>query len=97
MTAWAARGLQCVCVNADWPERELEEGGVYRAPMQNEVLTICEVRDDGYLRFNEIPIRQGAGVSVSWAIEAFRPLITHTQEQDLEHFLPLLNTVEEPA
>ena len=90
MSAWARPGVKCVCIDGNWPEWEMAEGGVTRAPMADEVLTISEVRKDGYLRFVEIPVQQGAGIGLAWAVESFRPLITRTQQQDVALFRDLL-------
>lgn len=90
MSAWAKPGVKCVCIAHGWPEHEMEEGGVTRAPMPNEVLTVTEVIRNGYLRFAEIPVVQAAGCELAWDVTAFRPLITRTQEEDLALFRDLL-------
>ena len=94
---WAAPGVKCVCVDGNWAEHEIQRGGVYRVPMVNEVLTIACVRDNEYLVFEEIPERQEAGKIIAWSIRSFRPLVTRTQDQDLELFLPLLTDTPVPA
>lgn len=94
MSAWAKPGVKCVCIDDGWSETTAEGGWLpNRIPMIHEVLTVAgAVQKYGsvFLFFVEIP---GGG----FHIECFRPLVQHTQEQDLEHFLPLLDSVEEAA
>ena len=96
MSTWAKPGVKCVCVDAS-PDFYGEQSGL----AQGQVYT---VKGDGGrdafgvfgIRLVEIATRfdrYGLGFNVN----RFRPIVTRTQEQDLEHFLPLLNTVEEPA
>lgn len=99
MSSWAKPGVKCVCVKVgDWTAAEWHS----RLPAYREVLTIKSVYiDEGIvgLCFEGISGRFNARVQHEQGFNAvrFRPLAAHTQEQDLEHFLPLLNTVEEPA
>lgn len=95
MSAWAKPGVKCVCVDAagTWgPD----------APIENAVYTVRRVwvDEDGdtVMDFVELQRRQEAceawGRQLGYFVHRFRPLITRTQEQDLEHFLPLLKTKE---
>jgi hypothetical protein len=68
-----------------------------------QVLTIRDIHEDLYsgepcLLFEEVfNGMNAAGREFGFFISRFRPITTRTQEQDVEQFLPLLNTVEEPA
>lgn len=100
MSAWAKPGVKCVCTKKSWSV--FCPGGIL--PSFAQVLTIRAVEiigDDLGLLFDEIvnePSQYADSYGeVNFSICNFKPLITRTQEQDLEHFLPLLNTVEEPA
>lgn len=98
--SWCRVGAQCVCVNDDWSDLIYQRSGLtppHRVPMLNEVLTIASVSPaPGYMaKYNltmpapalEFIGLEGAGYS-AWN---FRPLITRTQEQDIEeHFKPLI-------
>jgi hypothetical protein len=74
---------------------------LHRLPMIGEVLTVegCFEDERGAgLWFEEIPVHQGlCSVPHYWAVEAFRPLVTRSQEQDLAIFRPILDHVREDA
>jgi hypothetical protein len=95
---WARVGVKCVCITDKWCIPDW--ASVDRVPMLNEVLTISNVASahgSFSLQFEEIPetAEDHEGVFFChWMVECFRPLTTRTQEQDLEHFLPLLRTTE---
>lgn len=96
MSAWAKPGVKCVCIKVgDWKAPNWHS----RLPAYREVLEIRSVYiDDGIvgLCFEGISGRFNARVLHEQGFDAvrFRPLTTRTQEQDLEHFLPLLKTME---
>lgn len=93
MRGWARPGVKCVCIRDNWRE----PAGVTRCPKIGEELTVAEVKVvDGQegLFFEEIQRVQGEWGAL-WRSDFFRPLVPpKTQEQDMEHFLPLLKTRE---
>lgn len=102
MTAWVKPGAKCVYIGVPSWARPNWQG--IATPVLNHVYSIREVVPyEGSLlvRLAEIvnPVTEldVGRAERCYPIICFRPLITHTQEQDLEHFLPLLTTVEEPA
>ena len=91
MSAWAKPGVRCVCIKNS--TRIINYQGMPPF-LKGQTFTIAGVVQNEFgvaLYFEERGPNQWAHIS------GFRPLIERTQEQDLEHFLPLLNTVEEPA
>lgn len=79
MSIWAKPGLKCVCIDGNWPDKEMDIANVVRAPMLNEVLTISAVNSTGCLQFVEIPAETETPSimwSVFWEVSHFRPLIT---------------------
>lgn len=87
MSGWARPGVKCVCI-LDHPS----VGG--SVPFKKgDVLTVDFVDCDGCIGLVEWP--RGTGVHRSYSPYRFRPLVPpKTQEQDMEHFLPLLKTRE---
>lgn len=94
MAHWAKPGVKCVCIRRDGfkdmaGECEPVFGGHY-------TIRTCHIGRFGllYLRFEEIrnPVRFYGAVFTECSFNAtgFRPLVTRTQEQDLQHFVPLL-------
>lgn len=96
--SWAVRGAKAVCVADRW---NLTCDELHRLPMIGEVLTVegCFEDERGAgLWFEEIPVHQGlCSVPHYWAVEAFRPLVTRSQEQDMAIFRPILDHVREAA
>lgn len=93
--SWARVGAKVVCVNAArlYPPQRTDEA----TPAEGQTYTIREVVDYCYaigLRLVEIVNRPhdyaDGCLECAFVIDAFRPLTTRTQEQDLELFLPLL-------
>ena len=96
--AWANVGAEVVCIDADWRENDSETGVIpSRVPMLNEILTIRDVvralegnedmlRDvqekygHVYIGFEEVES------SFLWHATHFKPLITHTQSDDIAMF-----------
>lgn len=94
MSTWAAPGVKCVCIHADWkrgPRLSIwtwlkllylglpVHGGVY------EVTAVGQHCSGG----RAITLR-GWG-KLAFHADLFRPLISRTQEQDVALFAPLLN------
>ena len=90
--SWAKPGAKCVRVTDAHPlSRSVKEFGIKM--VKGGVYTIRLVRVDRYtgrllLVFGELP---DPGGNLGWGIEAFRPLITRTQEQDVALFRHLLD------
>lgn len=98
MSSWVKPGVKCVCIDGGSPRsRGFELFGQF--PVTGGIHTVDSVflsaTDPGktLLRLSELKVDLRYG----WDAARFRPLVTRTQEQDLEHFLTILNTVEEPA
>ena len=99
MSTWAKPGVKCVCVDDNWKEEFMGRPVPSRVPMINEVLTVRQVFSADMwpgliipgglvMSFDEL------GDEGCWfyAVAHFKPLVTRTQEQDLEQFIPLLST-----
>ncbi|WP_108397581.1 hypothetical protein [Devosia submarina] len=92
-------GQKVVCIEAKWrrgsiPRLDWLKMLYLGLPVVGGVYVVTGI---GPHRFGGSALSlQGYG-SCGFHSDFFRPLVTRTQEQDLEHFLPLLNTVEEPA
>lgn len=104
MSAWVKPGVKCVCVQepsaeakASWPEAKW--------PVLNSIYTIRSAplithgpRKGGLcILVEEIinPVIPELGTAEpGFPAFAFSPLVSPTQEQDLEHFLPLLDLKE---
>lgn len=91
---WALPGAEVVCIDDDWDAGNCPEDFGFRSPvrvpMLNEVLTIATAQRSDIivggvaLTFHEI------GAHCVFAARHFRPLVTHTQEQDVALFAPIL-------
>lgn len=91
MSGWARPGVKCVCVDASDTRfgDPLFEGVIYtvaavpvgRDSQGNNGVVLEEARSDHW--------------TGAYKLRRFRPLVPpKTQEQDMEHFLPLLKTRE---
>lgn len=100
MSGWARPGVKCVCIQSG----RLPGGGhdpLFGWPVAGQVYTVHRVglhRRLGhtvlFLKELQNPAKRD-GVDDGWRIARFRPLVPpKTQEQDMEHFLPLLKTRE---
>ena len=85
MSTWAKPGVKCVCVKrGTWM---IDDGSSRPGPMFGEICTIHAVETSG-----TSIILEGYRTNIGYDITRFRPLVTRTQEQDLEQFIPLLST-----
>lgn len=95
MSGWAKPGVKCVCiVGAHGCWLGLDNKGPTVRPIQDGVYTITEIdRIAGrtYLTFAE------CDGSDCFHIEAFRPLVMSTLDQDVALFIHHLDCVGEPA
>lgn len=100
MSAWAKPGVKCVCVDADGSET-LVHGGVYTVRSTCVAGPLWADAGSVGLRLYEIilPVDRLDGIEPGYRVSRFRPLVTRTQEQDLELFLPHLTDlrVREPS
>lgn len=101
MSSWAKPGVKCVCLDDRWEGASpLKKGATYTI----HAITLGEGRHPG------VKVTRGMGLllveaenphqpSVGFSAARFRPLITRTQEQDLELFRHHLsgNSLSEPA
>lgn len=110
MSAWAKVGAKCVCIREPNASQRLS-GAAY--PVKGQVYTVRDVRvvtfgkgaGDVCLLLEEIynPAQLNAylgrqsPLEPGMPVDAFRPLITRTQEEDLAIFRPLLETVGKDA
>lgn len=104
---WAAPGVRCVCIDADWPEvgRHLP----FRMPMLGEVLTVRSVEtgqpveigctffgdsDEVYLTFWEIPTEQGTDTDTLIGLGWITKAFRPLveQETDISVFTEILDT-----
>jgi len=104
MAHWAKPGVKCVCIDAGD-----HDVGRPSPLVLGSVYTICSLvnwprdKTSGRLGWSQFGLvleevrNPYAWIDGAFAVERFRPIVTRTQEQDLEHFTPLLNSVEEPA
>lgn len=94
MTSWAKVGAKCVYVhrhNGQVTRKPLEYMGVYtiRTVVSHPYLNEIGIYLEGVV--NEIhPLY---GMEKGYSLSAFRPLVTRTQEQDVEMFLRLVDRV----
>jgi hypothetical protein len=87
MTSWAALGVKCVCIHDAWQVRSglVRAGGLPRVDCVYAI-TDTAIGPDGemYLQLAEFDV-------FKWFwVERFRPLVTRTQDQDVELFRSLL-------
>lgn len=91
MTSWAKPGVKCVCVvrGGQWYGNLTLNEPMERLPAFGEILTITSVAvtPGGVgLRFEEYP-----DARLACHVDHFRPLVTRTQEQDVELFQRIAN------
>lgn len=97
MSAWAKPGVKCVFLGIP-PGKYVAQPESIHIPEAGAVLTVRDVRQNAQgetcLRFVEIinptVATQCGTAERGYEAFCFRPLITRTQEQDLELFRPLL-------
>lgn len=100
MSAWAKPGAKCVYVDDSGPGVWSDDGPVVG---QTYTVAMAWVDGDGDLIIDLVELKRSLKAQLVYAeylgylASRFRPLVTHTQERDVAIFLPLLNTVEEPA
>lgn len=94
MSHWAKPGVKCVYIVKRPPEKKptripLQYLGVYtiRAVIAHPITGELGV----YLVGVENEIHKESGMEKGYYLRAFRPLITRSQEQDMELFTPLLD------
>lgn len=97
---WAKPGVKCMCVDDELydPPANIEYVRGLDGISRGAVYTIREVfidpfEDNVQVRLAEIwrpqAPEENTGIEAGYRIERFRPLITKTQEQDVEMFLRL--------
>ena len=97
MSAWAKPGVKCVCIKGGQPNSRgmMLVGSM---PQEQQVYTVTEVRYCSrcgvLLVLAEFP---DVGNSNGWEATHFRPIITHTQEDDVALFRDLLVSNEVDA
>lgn len=94
---WVRPGVKVVCVS----RTRLHLSIIKEYDLEDAVVGQVYTIRDTMVRFGQVgillaEIRNNSvpGDSIEWgfSVERFRPLITRTQEQDLEQFIPLLET-----
>lgn len=94
MAHWAKPGVKCVCIHdrGRWAGPDGESPST--PPLKGKVYTIVETdQAEGTLFLTLAECSQDE----MYSVKNFRPVISRTQEQDLELFLPLIETLGEPA
>jgi hypothetical protein len=96
MSAWAAPGAKCVCVDAShWNATSDSLIGWAELPVEGEVYEIREVVNwlgDTGLRLVGVnnPLIPCLYGEIAFNVTRFRPLITRTEEEDVAKFRHLL-------
>lgn len=90
MSSWAKVGAKCVCI--DSAPRNTSEGFPTWIPVEGEVYTILDIyhRADG--KSGLILVEQ-TDHRRFYEVSRFRPIVTRTQEQDVEMFVRLVDRV----
>ena len=92
MSAWARPGVKCECIHQMVYQNVAQQVFAPTLPIKGAVYTIRETEISSIsgrlgVRLEEIRCNLGPdGVEVSFSPAYFRPLITPTQEQDVEMF-----------
>lgn len=99
MTSWAKVGAKVVCVDASRTdklglENVLNEGAVYDVEWSGYYKGVASVRLVGVQR--DMAVATGDPYH-PFKLSRFRPIVTKTQEQDVEMFKSILTKSPEPV
>ncbi len=83
--------MKCVCVmQFDWSNALGNAHEGKPLPVKGQVYTIFEVEENPWVKSQMILILEEIGTTAGFAIEGFRPIVTKTQEEDVEVFRKLV-------